>query len=104
MDRSIYNPTIPRAANASRTHANFGFKPDKKKGKRVVDSIKNNFEQPDSDEEEVKFVDPGPGQYLTQYHTSYIGKKAILHDYPQNFGTVVQRFQETPVGCHLGPG
>ena len=57
MDRSIYNPTIPRAANASRTHVDFGFK--QKKGVRNKGSIRSNFEE-DSDEEH-KVESPGPG-------------------------------------------
>jgi hypothetical protein len=62
MDRSIYNPTIPRAANASRTHVEFGFKPQKKSMKNRG-TIRSNFEV--ESDEEIKFEAPGPGQYLS---------------------------------------
>ena len=57
MTTSIYNPTIPRAANASRTHVDFGF--PMKKVARNRGTIRSNFEEDSDDEDNSR--SPGPG-------------------------------------------
>lgn len=96
IDRSIKNPTIPRAMNqrsSPRTQQNF-----KEQSRQLV------TEFDDEDEDSKPFVSPGPGAYLKQYQTSGFGKNAILHEYPQNFGTTSRRFNNKTDGCELGPG
>jgi len=41
---------------------------------------------------------------LQPFHTSLIGQQPILHKHPQQFGQVVGRFRDRPLGCELGPG
>lgn len=95
INRSINNPTIPRA---DRQASSLGFK---KQLRRKTQSPAD-FEM--MDEEEEAYVSPGPGNYLQPFHTTTFGKNSILHEYPQNFGSTVRRFREQPIGCILGPG
>ena len=58
----------------------------------------------DSDEEESRFkteIGPGPGSYATHDSTF---RKAARPQSLQFFGSNVQRFNEKPLGCGLGPG
>jgi hypothetical protein len=64
-------------------------------------TIRDNFEV---DDEPEKLVTPGPGGYLKPYHANLFGQSPIVHKHPQNFGSVVGRFREKPIGCSLGPG
>jgi hypothetical protein len=98
IDRSITNPTIPRQEYAARTFA--GFKPNKKITNNG--SIRDNFEQ--EEDEEEKLITPGPGGYLKPFHANLFGQSPIIHKHPQNFGSIVGRFREKPIGSSLGPG
>ena len=100
IDRKIQNPTIPRTTYQARTFVGF----QKRKAPKNKGSIKDNFEEESSDEDDRLKITPGPGEYLKHHHTSYIGQSPIIHRHPQHFGTVVRRFREKPVGCPLGPG
>lgn len=91
IDRTINNPTIPRADNKAKT-SNGKFK----RAGMMADPL--------DDEDEDNRVEPGPGEYLQSFQTTQFGQNAILHEYPQNFGTTVGRFKDKPVGCELGPG
>ena len=94
LDRTIHNPTIPRAANVVQQVTGHYSSLGKKKGATFQD-------EESSDEEHLL---PGPGEYLHGMQTTQFGKNPILHDYPQKFGTTVNRFRDKSIGGPLGPG
>ena len=59
-----------------------------------------------SDSDSDQYIHPGPGQYLKEHHTTTFGKQAIIHDHPQQFGSVSTRFKEAydRKRPNLGPG
>ena len=102
IDRSIGNPTIPSQAYKARTYvAGFGTR----KRAKNSGSIRDNFDDADDSEEELeKGVTPGPGNYLKPFHANLFGQSSIVHKHPQNFGVTIERMNEPPMGCALGPG
>ena len=95
IDRTIKNPTIPRAG--------WGGTGLKVVRKRNRGSIRDNYEEESNSSDDGKV--PGPGDYLTLDQTSTFGRQAYIHDYPQNFGSVVGRFKTQPSASNeLGPG
>lgn len=60
FNRSINNPTIPREKYQARTFIGF----QKKLKKKNLGSIRDDFEEEDSEEEVDKHITPGPGNYL----------------------------------------
>ena len=96
INRSITNPSIPRE----------GIDKSGKAFSRNIKSttsatIKHSYID-DEDEEEYFKSSPGPGDYMTELSTFRVkrGRPGSL----QLFGSNVSRFNEKPVGTHLGPG
>ena len=111
LDRTIQNPTIPRAAHPSRTIQGFG----RRKATKNNGTIRDNFEEVESESDadsqngRKPYVDketsPGPGKYLNSTHMGTVGAAMqYMHNHPGNFGHTAQRFKEKPTGSHLGPG
>jgi hypothetical protein len=75
VDRSIKNPTIARADISRHYSDRFGARKKKNTG-----SIRANWEEGDSDEDDN--VTPGPGAHLQHHHTSTFGIIPIVHDHP----------------------
>lgn len=96
-DRSIPNPTIPRASYNTRPSVNFL----KKQKIRNNGSIRGDFDELSDDGDYPKktspYIDketvPGPGKYLTDTNTSFIGKVPIRHRHPGDFGVTAGRFK-----------
>lgn len=64
LDRSIQNPTIPRADNQNSTLGSFN--------KKLRNTMRvNDFE--DEDDDSNNYVSPGPGQYLQEFQTTTFG-------------------------------
>ena len=74
----------------------------KEKSRNIKGSIRDNYEEPESDDENRK-VSPGPGHYLTAAHDSSFRNRRAPQSL-QFFGSNVKRFTDRPVGCELGPG
>jgi hypothetical protein len=62
----------------------------------IKTSINDDFEV--NEEDQQPHISPGPGQYLELFQTSVFGKNSILHEYPQNFGTMSKRFNDKTIG------
>ena len=77
IDRSIKNPTIPRAEISKHFSDRFGPRKLKRKNKG---SIRANWEDDDDSEEDE--ITPGPGAHLQHHHTSTFGMVPIVHDHP----------------------
>lgn len=102
------NMTQPTVGPGSYTQSNMHYKPmqpffprtgatKKQQTRNTKGSIRDNYDEPDSDEEEGK-ISPGPGHYLSNGHDSSFR----LRNRPQSlqfFGSNVKRFDEKPVGC-----
>ena len=88
LDSSIKNPTIPRAQKTRHFSDRFGPRKLKKKN---VGSIRANWEEGDSSEDDIA---PGPGAHLQHHHTTTFGMQSIVHDHPQMFGTLENRFRD----------
>lgn len=96
INRSITNPSIPRE----------GVDKSGKLYSRNIKSttsasIKHNYID-DEDEDEYLKPSPGPGDYMTE--TSTFRTKRVRPGSLQLFGSNVSRFNEKPIGTHLGPG
>jgi hypothetical protein len=76
IDRSIKNPTIPRAEKTKRFSDRFKTKFKK----RNNGSIRDNWEEGDSTDNDD--LTPGPGSHLQHQHTSTFGIIPIVHDHP----------------------
>ena len=81
-----------------------------KKHREAV-SIRDSFEESDSEDEEFKTrVYPGPGHYTSKTDSSFENRYASgkLMALPVNgvdrFGTRTSRFNDRGVGAQLGPG
>ena len=101
MNRSITNPTIPRSDFNARTQVNFNGK--RVKARHNTGGSPRDFEDFEEEEEEIQ-KSPGPGEYLQPYHFNKVGHSPIIHKHPQNFGTLIKRFNQASIGSPLGPG
>ena len=76
--QSLNKPSFSRAhADKAWSHTALKYK------KRIKNngSIRADFEE-EGEPSEEDTSGPGPGQYLKQYHTSFIGNDSIVHDNP----------------------
>ena len=71
----------------------------KNKTKSIRGTIKDNYDEPESEEEGK--ISPGPGHYQTPNSTFKTRSRPQSLQY---FGSNVKRFNDKPVGSELGPG
>ena len=64
-------------------------------------SIRSDFEENEDEEEQRGTISPGPGHYQTSDNSFRRRERPISFQF---FGSNVKRFEEKPVGTHLGPG
>lgn len=89
-DKGIDRPTVARSDwKNSRMNTTIVKRRVKNKG-----SIRADYETDSSEEEHL--ASPGPGHFLKHYHASTMRSQSIIHDHPQQFGFLEQRFREGP--------